>query len=256
MGTDASTREELRRAGDVLATYHRFDATPPIAELFEAVATPELAAEVACDQLAGWDLTTRHDDLCDALVALGATPIRTFTVMSTELGEPVGDDAPGLPGDLPQLELRGPEAGMPPREGLVTLMRAAYPAGHPDEERGSDDTIVDDFAAALSGRRMGVAMPQSAVAYHGDRPVGLVLINRVPGAAPTGGPWVTDICRLPERAYAGLGRFLLTRAMTALTASGEPTLSLAVTEGNPARRLYESVGFSAVATTTKLRLPE
>jgi ribosomal protein S18 acetylase RimI-like enzyme len=43
--------------------------------------------------------------------------------------------------------------------------------------------------------------------------------------------------------------------MTQCRDDGEQALSLAVTVGNRAAHLYESLGFRWVATTRKLRLP-
>ena len=37
--------------------------------------------------------------------------------------------------------------------------------------------------------------------------------------------------------------------------AGEEALSLAVTDGNPARRLYEKLGFVTAMSVTKLSLP-
>ena len=99
-------------------------------------------------------------------------------------------------------------------------------------------------------------MAVSRIAVDGPRPFGMVIVNRVPGRAPTGGPWLTDICRHPDPAYTGLGRDLLQGVMRECRDAGEPTMSLAVTDGNPARQLYESLGFTVAASTSKLRLPD
>ena len=98
-------------------------------------------------------------------------------------------------------------------------------------------------------------MEASALVFDGERAVGLVLVNRVVGDPPAGGPWVTDLCRLHEPKYAGLGRALLVRALAVCRDAGERSVSLAVTEGNTARRLYDLLGFGVVATTRKVRLP-
>ena len=49
-----------------------------------------------------------------------------------------------------------------------------------------------------------------------------------------------------------MGRALLGHALTQLTASGRDRLGLAVTAGNPARRLYEALGFVEQGTRWNL----
>ena len=83
----------------------------------------------------------------------------------------------------------------------------------------------------------------------------MLLVSDRPGEAPDGGPWVVDIGRLPGRAYAGTGRALLQRALALLTAEGAASLSLAVTEGNPARLVYEDLGIAHVYSAQTLALP-
>ena len=144
----------------------------------------------------------------------------------------------------------------PFRLRCVALVRSAYPKGHPDEELGSDEDIVNDIQRAQSGGRLGPLMGHSAFVFDAERPVAMLLVNRVPGSAPLGGPWVTDVCRAPDHRYAGLGRAMLMRLMRLLRDDGETALSLAVTEGNPARGLYESIGFTVVVTTRKVRIPQ
>jgi hypothetical protein len=46
------------------------------------------------------------------------------------------------------------------------------------------------------------------------------------------------------------------RTMDALRASGETDLSLAVTVGNPAQRVYESLGFAIALTSRKVEIPK
>lgn len=247
---------ELTRAGEVLGRYHRFDAEPPVAELFEPEGHLDLVVDAVFTDLAGWSLTTTHEDLAEALVHRGAIPARHFSLMSVDLRsshlahESAGEE---LAEFLDVRPLR-PDVAIPPE--VVTLVRTAYPLGHPDEERGTDDDIVRDIRRALSGGRLGPLMDQSAFFFDGDRVAAMLLVNRVPGSPPLGGPWLTDVCRDPDPRYSGLGRSMLLRLMRLLHTDGEHALSLAVTEGNSARSLYESLGFSVVATTRKVHVPK
>ena len=67
-----------------------------------------------------------------------------------------------------------------------------------------------------------------------------------------GGPWITDLFVDPSAQGHGVGRALLGHALTQLTASGRDRLGLAVTLGNPARRLYEALGFVEQGTRWNL----
>ena len=71
-----------------------------------------------------------------------------------------------------------------------------------------------------------------------------------------GGPWVSDIFRDPPNQHRGLGQHLLRRAIHALSLAGESTLTLVVSAGNPARSMYERLGFVVLAERYKLALPK
>ena len=245
--------EQLLHDGTPIGRFHRYAADPPSAELFEVLGDLDSAVPHILAHLAGWNLTTTDDALASALVDRGALPTRHFSLMTVSLDarDWGAEDNSALDGyDVQPLDVT---SQIPP--GAVDLVRSAYPEGHPDEELGSDEDILRDLQNALAGLRLGSLMDASALVFDGERAVGLVLVNRVVGDPPVGGPWVTDLCRLHEPRYAGLGRALLIRALAVCRAAGEQSVSLAVTEGNSARRLYESLGFTLVATTRKVRLP-
>jgi hypothetical protein len=247
---------ELCRGGQVLGRFHWFDAKPPVAELFEPEGHLDHVVDAVFADMAGWSLTTTHDDLADALVRRGATPTRHFSLMSVDL-QSGNLTHPSVGAELPEfLEVRPLRADGPVPPEVVPLVRSAYPQGHPDEEQGADGDIIRDIQRAQSGGRLGPLMDQSALFFDEDRLAAMLLVNRVPGSPPLGGPWVTDVCRAPGPRYAGLGRSVLRRLMRLLHAEGEHALSLAVTEGNRARGLYESLGFALVATTFKVHVPE
>ena len=52
-----------------------------------------------------------------------------------------------------------------------------------------------------------------------------------------------NIFRMPDTRLPGLGAAVLTRSIEILKADGEGRLGLAVTDTNPARRVYERLGF-------------
>jgi GNAT superfamily N-acetyltransferase len=52
-----------------------------------------------------------------------------------------------------------------------------------------------------------------------------------------------SIAVIASRRHEGIGRRLLVDLVDSSVARGHPAISLSVNDGNPARRLYESVGF-------------
>jgi ribosomal protein S18 acetylase RimI-like enzyme len=255
-GDLAPHEQQLLHGSVLLGRFHRYDADPPSAELFEVMADLDSVVDQILTDLAGWNLTTTDEALASALVDRGALPTRHFSLMTIALGAiDIPEGELESTSTLDAYDVRPLDAKTEIPRAVISLVRSAYPAGHPDEELGSDDEIVRDIQNALNGIRLGPLMDASALVFDGDRLVALVLVNRVPGGPPTGGPWITDVCRDPDPQYAGLGRAMLGRVLTVCRARGETSVSLAVTEGNSARWLYESLGFTLVATTRKVRLP-
>jgi ribosomal protein S18 acetylase RimI-like enzyme len=84
-----------------------------------------------------------------------------------------------------------------------------------------------------------------------DGPVGAAWYRTFTKARPGLGFVADDVPELAiaviaSRRHEGIGRRLLTELINASAAQGYPALSLTVAEQNPARRLYESLGFVAV----------
>ena len=98
--------------------------------------------------------------------------------------------------------------------------------------------------------RFGPLLAGSGIAVAGGDVVGAIIIGALPGDPPLNGPWLIDVFRDP--AWPGVGRALLTLA---LALADYESLGLIVTEGNdPARRLYESLGFELVQSSLVVQL--
>jgi GNAT superfamily N-acetyltransferase len=164
-----------------------------------------------------------------ALVAAGARPLRHAHVYSHPL-DAVPREPPGLrPLDRPAEELLG-------------AYDAAFPPGHPDRTEPPLPHLGAVIAEGL--------LDASGIAVEDGRVVGAVLVGELREVdPPLGGPWVMEVFRDPG--YPGVGRALLERALARV---GGPSLGLAVTERNPAVRLYERLGFQRVLTSFSVQL--
>lgn len=193
------------------------------------------------------DLNTRvvHDPAeAGKLIAAGATLQRHAHQMSLVLPLQGYDDPEFLP--------FAPDANPPvPWEAVMPSFEAAYPVEHPDHMPGGASLIDTYLIPYTAGAKLGALICHaSALAMRDGRVYGGILVVDRPGE----GPWVCDIWRDPDPAYAGTGVKLLRWAAGRLT--GHASLGLVVTVGNDAAlRAYERVGFAIDSTAWTVRLP-
>lgn len=224
------------------------------ADLFELAdgVTPEEALPTVLADLAG-ALVSGEEPMGLALLAAGGERRRHAHVYSRDLrAEPPPPWRPArAPAGVRVTPLDRPAAD------LVDAWRAAFPPGHPDHLGGPPPADVQqELADQIVGRVLGPLLPSSGLAVaQGGRVVAAVIVTDRPGRPPFGGPWVCDLFRHPAPQWAGLGRLLLERALSLTAELGRPALSLAVTDGNPARRLYESLAFRHVSTSLNVLVP-
>jgi len=237
---------EIRYAGGVpvLSFLRRENAGRPWADRVEVLG--DGAADVALRDLSGW-VATAPRSLADDLVARGARLIRASHRMTCDLSvrRPPRDVASPLrcePFDRPV-------------EDLIPAWRAAYPPGHPDYRAEYEDVVAvrERVEALAGGAAYGPLSPLSGVAGHDGVVVAGLLINDFPGEVPWGGFLITDLFRHP--AYPGAGALLLRWTLARAAAAGLGVVGLVVTEGNPARRLYERHGFEVFESPVTVRIP-
>lgn len=128
------------------------------------------------------------------------------------------------------------------------VVNRAYPPEHPDHEPADSDagSAAQGILDVLGGESMGpwIAGASLHVADYCDRIVGLILVTETTASGTSvARPFVTDICVDPTEAGHGLGTALLAASAGHVADLGYSSLSLAVTVGNPAQRVYERLGF-------------
>lgn len=250
LAPDSDDRLALTDPGGHVLARLRLDGDRSAYDLERApdAAVDDVAAGVLIE-LAGTHVAA-PPGLAEALVARGGRRGRHAHLHSRDLR---ADPAPGGWADVaPPAGTRvAPVQGVDP--DLIDAVDAAYPVGHADRD---DEMPEEAVARIVSGTALGPLLPCSGALLAADgRACAGALITDRPGTPPWAGPWLTLIFRHPERAPRGAGRLLLTRALGVATIDGLPSLSLVVTEGNPARQLYESLGLRHVTTTINVALP-
>ncbi|WP_432927320.1 GNAT family N-acetyltransferase [Microbispora sp. CA-135349] len=214
----------------------------PCADLVEVVGPG--AIDAIMTKLPGWAVAGPVD-LGEALVARGARVMRHAHEMTCELrtAPPTETGAPGgfrfAPCDRSA-------------EEVFAAWRAAYPPGHPDH-RDVDDAAAlrDQLTPLLAGKMTGEVLPCSLLALDGAGGVaGGVVVTLFHGL-----PWVAEVFRHPARTPSGLGARMLAAVRDRAAADGLERLGLVVSEGNPARRVYERLGFTLVASSMTVVIP-
>jgi GNAT superfamily N-acetyltransferase len=197
---------------------------------------PDAAADVLVSHVApGSALVIGDPVLRELLLARGGVQARHVLTMKRDV-TPVP-----APSQVPGLVLREWREGDP--ELLAPALIGAYDSDHPDPQAPD----LGLASASLQGMAEDPDNPRlraTTVAELDGRPVGAALVLRSEHVTGWKGPWVMNVFRAPEPVVPGVGRAMLVRALEVLHEAGETHLGLAVTATNPARRVYERLGFT------------
>ena len=128
---------------------------------------------------------------------------------------------------------------------LGRLALAAY-SGGVDDPREPEAWHVEDLTAALRGRYGRLLRPVSAVVDADDGLAAAALFTWWDEL-----PFLAFCLTHPERKGRGLATGLICQAARTLAAEGHREVHLAVTETNPARALYERLGFREAPVPTR-----
>jgi mycothiol synthase len=205
---------------------------------------PDRAARAGVRELAGCRFKTTDEQTARALVGAGCTLVRAATDMHRDVSEPI-----------PATPLAEGWALVPHGwdDDLAAALGAAYGPDHPDRS---------DRVARLRGLTEGdgtlVVLPGATARLRGPdgRSAGQVFtVGPVPWAGtPTA--WVLDLAVSPGGQGRGFGAALLAYAIRGTLDAGLTTAGLSVTDGNPARRLYDRMGFRPALRHFEVRAPE
>jgi GNAT superfamily N-acetyltransferase len=246
-----SEREELYdSAGRLLLTYVEVlrDGRPcaDLVTLSPGVGPAEAAAGLLAGR-PGW-LASVPPAVGEELLGAGCRPVRHAHTMERDLGDVPSDWGEA---QLPEgVGLLAPSDRFP--EDVCAAHEAAFGPEHPDRAYGTRTTEEsrDSLRQLLAGEVLGPLLPGSALAVAaGGEVVGAITIHDRDGAT-----WVGTVFRDPAPEYAGLGSALLRRALAVLPYAGRTRVGLAVTDGNPARRIYERLGFAVTDTSRTVEL--
>lgn len=79
---------------------------------------------------------------------------------------------------------------------------------------------------------------------------GCAVVTLMPASAWwPGGPWLPEVFVVPAHQRGGLGDVLVSHAIRVCSTEDHARIGLTVTDGNPARRLYERLGFTPFRST-------
>ena len=210
------------------------------------------AVRAAAAQCPGWCLSTNDEQLAIALRSAGANLIRNVHLMVAPT-EPGSHDNPT---DVLESVTLHQFADFEWAD-IIPSWKAAYPVGHPDHLAGTDSDLVDiELRPYVETAALGPVHRSTTLAAVEGRVVGAIVISLRPEPAPFGGPWITEVWRDPGSPARGLGAALIGRALTMLHVDGFGTLGLAVTDANPARSIYEHLGFVHTSESWTLMLPD
>ena len=139
---------------------------------------------------------------------------------------------------------------------LFDSWSAAYPLGHPDYLEGSRAELTAENLQPLLDRSLLGANHRSSLAVlQANEVIAAIMISLREGEKPYGGPWLSEIWCDPRFQHQGIGRALLEMAITDLIEDRFNSLGLAVSHGNPAQKLYESLGFTQISESWTIALP-
>ena len=256
---DPGPHELVDRAGAVVARIDIADRIDwlqaDVSWAAEHLDRAELAGQLVA-LFGGMRVSTTDPALTAALVAAGGTVARSGTQLAYDVSA-----APPPPAWLDRGEVDGVRLVdyRPIDDEIASAWLAAYPPSHPDHDAALVDVAaaVADLRTVRSGTVTGVfsdAASALAVGRSGEV-LGGIMVTLMRPNPYWDGPWVPDLFVRPDAQGRGIGARLVRYAVAAVAADGATGLALSVTDGNPARRVYDRVGFVPGVSFTSVTIP-
>ncbi len=144
-------------------------------------------------------------------------------------------------------------------DGIALAAADAVPPDHVDFGIWSGVDRFEYWRQLLAGEGpCGSVLPAASclVRDHEDAIMAVLLVTDMPASEWwAGGPWIPEVFVIGGQQGRGLGRLLVGHAVRACVDGGYRRLGLTVSDGNPARHLYERFGFQPFRTTWLIERP-
>lgn len=259
---DPARGEQVRLLADddlsLLATFVAPPSTRPTAADLRAVPGTDLGrlATVATRDLGGVRVVTRGGEAA-ALIEAGATVVGTEIAMVRgrlqEDPPPLRWAAPHLTADLNAVGVEAVSLG-----DIAAAQRLAFGPDHPDHRSTLEAQEAGQLEALLAGELLGPLYPDAstAVVDAEGHLVACLLATQWEGIGEEwpGGPWLANVFTVPGTPLL-LGRALLARAVAVAALDGHEAVGLTVSATDPARRLFQRLGFGDAFSRVTLDLP-
>ncbi|MBG9979461.1 GNAT family N-acetyltransferase [Facklamia sp. DSM 111018] len=126
----------------------------------------------------------------------------------------------------------------------------------PPGQEAPDHSIIEQQVLNKYHEAFGQARDESLAAIVNEEIVGLVWCRQFRKEQESYGYYRDDfvelnISVLPDYRGAGIGTSLLKKMIAEVRSKGIKGISLSVTNGNPAQKLYQSLGFKVIETRTE-----
>ena len=195
-----------------------------------------------------------HDGIEAArLLAAGGRLRRLAYDMAIDLKAAQSPETPPLPAGV-RLEMLGSDIA-----GIAMAAADAVPPGHVDFGIWSGVDRFEYWRQLLAGEGPcgSVLSRASGLVREPDGAImGVLVVTDMPASEWwAGDPWIPEVFVVAAHQGEGLGGLLVGHAVRACVDGGYRRLGLTVSDGNPARHLYERFGFRPFRTTWLIERP-
>jgi len=148
----------------------------------------------------------------------------------------------------------------PEMDGIAAAAASAVPLGHVDFGLWSGVDRFEYWRQLLAGEGpCGPVLGEASrvVRDQGGAILGALVVTDMPASGWwAGDAWIPELFVVSGHQGQGLGGLLVGHAVQACVDAGHRRLGLTVSEGNPARHLYERFGFQPFRATWLIERPD